>query len=63
VTAFLAGRIGFLDIVRTVGYVLERVAPAQCDDLDTVLAYDAEARRLTDELLPRVGGVLTPSRI
>jgi 1-deoxy-D-xylulose-5-phosphate reductoisomerase len=63
VAAFLAGRIGFLDIVRTVGYVLERVAPAQCDDLDTVLAYDAEARRLTDELLPRVGGVLTPSRI
>ena len=51
VAAFLAGQIGFLDIARTVGSVLERVGPASCDDLDSVLAYDAEARRLTQELL------------
>ncbi len=57
VAAFLAGRIGFLDIARTVGSVLERVGPATCDDLDTVLAYDGEARRLTQERLVGMGGM------
>ena len=57
VAAFLAGRIGFLDIARTVGAVLDRVPSASCDDLEAVLAYDAEARRLTAELLPVAGGV------
>ena len=56
VAAFLAGRIGFLDIARTVGRVLERVADAPCHDLDSVLAYDAEARRVTAEVLPLAGG-------
>jgi 1-deoxy-D-xylulose-5-phosphate reductoisomerase len=56
VAAFLAGRIGFLDIARTVGCVLERVADAPCHDLDSVLAYDAEARRVTAEVLPLAGG-------
>ena len=50
VAAFLAGRIGFLDIARTVGAVLERLPARPCDDLDAVLAYDAEARRLAAEL-------------
>jgi 1-deoxy-D-xylulose-5-phosphate reductoisomerase len=62
VAAFLAGRIGFLDIARTVRSVLERFPPGGggggCGDLDTVLAYDAEARRLAAELLPRAGEVL-----
>ena len=57
VAAFLAGRIGFLDIARTVGAVLDRVPSTSCDDLEAVLAYDAEARRLTAELLPVAGGV------
>jgi 1-deoxy-D-xylulose-5-phosphate reductoisomerase len=60
VASFLAGRIGFLDIARTVGSVLEQVGPASCDDLDTVLAYDAEARRLTQELLLGIGRVVNP---
>ena len=60
VASFLAGRIGFLDIARTVGSVLERIGPASCDDLDTVLAYDAEARRLSQELLTGLGGGTVP---
>ena len=49
--AFLAGRIGFLDIARTVGAVLERVPSGQPVMISTtVLAYDAEARRLTAEM-------------
>jgi 1-deoxy-D-xylulose-5-phosphate reductoisomerase len=55
VAAFLAGRIGFLGIARTVGRVLDRVADVPCDDLDSILAYDAEARRVTVELLPLAG--------
>ena len=55
VAAFLAGRIGFLGIARTVGRVLDRVADVPCDDLDSILAYDAEARRLTVEMLPLAG--------
>jgi 1-deoxy-D-xylulose-5-phosphate reductoisomerase len=55
VAAFLAGQIGFLDIARTVGTVLERMGPARCDELDTVLAYDGEARQLTSDLLSGMG--------
>lgn len=46
VAAFLARRIGFLGIARTVGRVLERMPPAACGGLDAVLACDAEARRV-----------------
>ena len=46
VAAFLDGRIGFLDIARTVERVLERAGTGPCDDLETVLAQDALARRL-----------------
>jgi 1-deoxy-D-xylulose-5-phosphate reductoisomerase len=59
VAAFLAGRIGFADIAATVASVLERVPAGSCDDLATVLAYDAEARRLTAELLAAAGVVPT----
>lgn len=55
VAAFLVGRIGFLGIARTVGRVLDRVADVPCDDLDSILAYDAEARRVTVEMLPLAG--------
>ena len=57
VAAFLAGRIGFLDIARTVGRGARAGAAGPCDDLEAVLAYDAEARRLTAEILPVAGGV------
>jgi 1-deoxy-D-xylulose-5-phosphate reductoisomerase len=59
VAAFLRGHIGFLDIARVVGSVLERMPSSPCDDLETVLAYDAEARRVTAEFLAAVSGLPT----
>jgi 1-deoxy-D-xylulose-5-phosphate reductoisomerase len=44
VAAFLAGRIGFLDIVACVEAVLAHDRPATPADLDAVAAIDAEAR-------------------
>jgi 1-deoxy-D-xylulose-5-phosphate reductoisomerase len=44
VAAFLAGRIGFLDIVSTVRKVLDRYDPAAPASLDDVFAVDAQAR-------------------
>ena len=55
VAAFLDGRIGFLDIARTVERVLERAGTGPCDDLETVLAQDALARRLAAQYLPAAG--------
>ena len=53
VAAFLDRRIGFLDIADTVARVLERLpAVSACADLDTVLAHDAEARRVAAASLP-----------
>ena len=51
VAAFLARRIGFLDIVGTVEAVLDRLGAPPADDLDTVIAFDAAARRAADALL------------
>lgn len=45
VAAFLAGRIGFLDIALIVQKVLDRYDPPAPDSLDDVFAIDAEARR------------------
>jgi 1-deoxy-D-xylulose-5-phosphate reductoisomerase len=59
VAAFLAGRIGFLDIARTVEAVLARVPSVACDDLESVLAYDAEARRRTTEIMPSTASLAT----
>ena len=53
--AFLARRIGFLGIARTVGQVLERLAGAACDDLEAVIAYDTDARRLAAEIVAATG--------
>ncbi len=44
VDAFLAGRIGFLDIVATVADVMDRMGAPPADTLDAVLAQDAAAR-------------------
>jgi 1-deoxy-D-xylulose-5-phosphate reductoisomerase len=49
VAAFLAGRIGFLDIVGVVTDVLDRYDPPPPSSLDDVLAVDAEARRLAED--------------
>jgi 1-deoxy-D-xylulose-5-phosphate reductoisomerase len=44
VAAFLDRRIGFLDIVGTVEVVLDRLGGRRADDLDSIIAVDAEAR-------------------
>jgi 1-deoxy-D-xylulose-5-phosphate reductoisomerase len=45
VAAFLAGRIGFLDIERIVEGTLAMIPAQAMASLDEVLAIDAEARR------------------
>ena len=49
VAAFLARRIGFLEIAAIVEDVLHRYAPAPPETLDAVIAIDAEARVLAGE--------------
>ena len=46
VEAFLAGRIGFLEIAAIVEETLSRIDGAAARDLDDLMAADAEARRL-----------------
>ncbi len=58
VAAFLAGRIGFLEIAAIVADTLERYDPAAPETLDAVLAVDAEARALTAERIG-AGRVMT----
>jgi 1-deoxy-D-xylulose-5-phosphate reductoisomerase len=54
VRAFLDGRIPFLGICELVAEALGRVEPAPADDLEAVLAADAQARRVVAERIPRV---------
>jgi len=49
VAAFLAGHIGFLDIVSIVGDVLDRYAPDAPTNLDHVFAIDTEARAVAQQ--------------
>jgi len=49
VAAFLANRLDFLGIARVVEQVLERMPRTSLDDIDDVLAADAEARRLAQD--------------
>ncbi len=44
VSAFLQGRIGFLDIPDTVAATLEAMPPQPADSIDALLAADADAR-------------------
>jgi 1-deoxy-D-xylulose-5-phosphate reductoisomerase len=46
VAAFLEGRLGFMDIPRIIGDVLERAERFAVDSLDAVLAADAVGRQL-----------------
>ena len=54
VAAFLAGRIGFLDIAAIVGKVLDGYDPPPPSDLEAVFAIDAEARTRADSAMERV---------
>lgn len=49
VAAFLAKRIGFLDIAGTVARVLDRMGVPAADTLDDVIALDAAARREAED--------------
>ena len=49
VAAFLARRIGFLDIAAVVEGVLDRIGPCRADTLSAVVALDAEARRVAND--------------
>ncbi|MBI0474828.1 1-deoxy-D-xylulose-5-phosphate reductoisomerase [Sphingomonas sp. MA1305] len=51
VAAFLANRIGFLEIAAIVADTLDRFDPPPPGTLEDVLAVDAEARRLAEELV------------
>jgi 1-deoxy-D-xylulose-5-phosphate reductoisomerase len=51
VAAFLAGRIGFLDIAATVETALERCDCSDMEGLSDILAVDAEARRTVECLI------------
>jgi 1-deoxy-D-xylulose-5-phosphate reductoisomerase len=53
VAAFLAGRIGFLDIAFIVETVLARYAPTAPATIEEALLIDAEARRVTENALER----------
>jgi 1-deoxy-D-xylulose-5-phosphate reductoisomerase len=54
VAAFLAGRIGFLDIAMIVEDVLERYSAPEPDTIDDVLAADAQARRQAGQVMERL---------
>ncbi|MDI1295669.1 MAG: 1-deoxy-D-xylulose-5-phosphate reductoisomerase, partial [bacterium] len=54
VAAFLAGRIGFLDIAMIVEDVLNRYSAPAPADMDDVLAADASARRHADQVMERL---------
>lgn len=66
VAAFLAGRIGFLDIARVVEETLNQVPNRPVETLDTVREVDATARRaateLSGEAARRQGGGLAAAR-
>ena len=51
VAAFLAGRIGYLDIEAVVGGVLEACAPDSVESLEQLESVDAEARVRAEELV------------
>jgi 1-deoxy-D-xylulose-5-phosphate reductoisomerase len=53
VAAFFEGRIGFLDIPRIVGYVLDRSAieTKKVDSIKTILDLDGEVRKTAEEFI------------
>jgi 1-deoxy-D-xylulose-5-phosphate reductoisomerase len=52
VNAFLEKKIGFLDIPNGVEKIVEKTPTVSNLDLETILAADAEARKLAAELIP-----------
>jgi 1-deoxy-D-xylulose-5-phosphate reductoisomerase len=54
VGAFLAGRIGFLDIAQTVETMLAEAICSEAESLDHVRAVDAETRHRAEALVARM---------
>jgi 1-deoxy-D-xylulose-5-phosphate reductoisomerase len=52
VAAFLDRQIGFRDIDRVIASVMEEIACAPADSIDTVMAFDARAREAAKAKLP-----------
>jgi 1-deoxy-D-xylulose-5-phosphate reductoisomerase len=57
VEAFLQGRLGFTQIARICGEVMERHTPARVETVDAVIAVDAEARALARQCLASAGRI------
>jgi 1-deoxy-D-xylulose-5-phosphate reductoisomerase len=55
VEAFLQKKVGFLDISRIVGQVLQKMGTPKAETLDAVIALDLTARHIAKELLPNHG--------
>ena len=51
VAAFLAGKVRFFDIPRTIEKVLEKHAPVPADSLAVILQADEESRRWAEQIL------------
>jgi 1-deoxy-D-xylulose-5-phosphate reductoisomerase len=58
VTAFLNGKIGFLDIPRITDHVLSGNFACGADGLESILKADADARRKAGEYIERIKGRL-----
>ena len=51
VKGFIEGRIGFTDVADCVRYVMDNISGGAVSDAETLLGFDAEARRLASEYL------------
>ena len=54
--AFLQGRIGFLDIARTVAAVLDHLGVLPVDTLEEVFGVDQAGRRAANDIIAARGG-------
>lgn len=53
VTAFIEGRLTFLDIATVVEHTLNEVSIGVCDDLESVLEADSESRRAAERMIAK----------
>jgi 1-deoxy-D-xylulose-5-phosphate reductoisomerase len=58
VSAFLNGKIGFLDIPKITNHVLSWNYACGADDLESIFSADADARRKAGEYIERIKGCL-----
>ena len=54
VAGFLAGRIGFLEIVAVVEKAMDRYSSPAIGNLEEILALDGEVRRIADEIISQI---------